>query len=127
MFIRRKTRLNTDVINTLSMLSSAEHIQNWTTHMPAQIEIVNDNLVTWRYGGDDEMDLTFEFHLMQCAENTEYCTEIHLLLKTVESMGTLNKNIIERAEKILEAIRYKFNRSWIIEDKDLNSSLLKTR
>jgi hypothetical protein len=127
MFIRRKTRLNTDVINALRMLSSEQRIQKWTVNIPTYIDLVNDNQVLWRFDDSDHQNLVFEFHLMQCTQKTEYCTEIHLLIKTGDSIGSPDESSIEKGEKILEDIRFKFNQSWIIEDKDLNSSLLKTR
>lgn len=127
MFIRRKTRLNTDVINALRMLSSPERIEKWTTSIPDYIDKRNDNHIIWRFDDSKFKDLIFEFHLMQCTQKTEYCTEIQLLLKTSDSYGSPEESSIEKAEKILEDIRFKFNQSWIIEDKDLNSSLLKTR
>jgi hypothetical protein len=127
MFIRRKTRLNTDVINALRMLSSIERIQKWTTDIPEHIEKMTDNLVVWKYNDLDQQRLIFEFYLMQCTQKTEYCTEIQLLLKTVDEKEPPNETATQKAEKVLEDIRFKFNQSWIIEDKDLNSSLLKTR
>lgn len=127
MFIRRKTRLNTDVINAVRMLSSSERVQKWTTNIPNYIDRVNDNLVIWRFDDSKLKGLVFEFHLMQCTQKTEYCTEIQLLLKSEDSNGSPDESSIEKAEIILEDIRIKFNQSWIIEDKDLNSSLLKTR
>ncbi|MDW7660240.1 MAG: hypothetical protein SCL54_02315 [Bacillota bacterium] len=127
MFIRRKTRLNTDVINALRMLSSIERIQKWTKDIPDHIEKTNDNHVVWKYDDFDKQKLIYEFYLMQCTEQTEYCTEIQLLLKAVDEQEPPNDSGIQKAERVLEDIRFKFNQSWIIEDKDLNSSLLKTR
>lgn len=127
MFVRRKTRLNTDVINAVRMLSYTQHIQKWTINIPIQIEKINENLILWYFRDDESNKLTFEFHLMQCAQNTEYCTEIHLLLRKDDLNISPSLSSIEKAEKILEDLRVKFNQSWIIEDKDLNSSLLKTR
>lgn len=106
------------------MFSTLDRIKDWTDNIPSQIEEVNDNLILWRFGDNISKDVTFEFHFMQCAQNTEYCTEIHLLIKADESPES---NIVERADAILESIRFKINRSWVIEDRDLNSSLLKTR
>ena len=127
MFIRRKTRLNTDVINALRMLSSKDHIQKWTKDIPDHIEKKTDNHIVWKFDDFDKQMLIFELYLMQCTEKTEYCTEIQLLLKTVDEKELPSEMAIQKAEKILEDIRFKFNQSWIIEDKDLNSSLLKTR
>ena len=127
MFIRRKTRLNTDVINALRMLSSIERIQKWTKDIPDHIEKKTDNHVVWMYDDFDKQRLIFEFYLMQCTQKTEYCTEIQLLLKTGDEKEPPNETATQKAEKVLEDIRFKFNQSWIIEDKDLNSSLLKTR
>ncbi|MCD4713280.1 MAG: hypothetical protein K8R73_08365 [Clostridiales bacterium] len=127
MFIRRKTRLNTDVINALRMLSSIERIQKWTTDIPEHIEKMTDNHVVWKYDDFDKQSIIFEFYLMQCTQKTEYCTEIQLLLKTIDEKEPPNESATHKAESVLENIRFKFNQSWIIEDKDLNSSLLKTR
>jgi len=48
-------------------------------------------------------------------------------LKTIDEKEPPNESATHKAESVLENIRFKFNQSWIIEDKDLNSSLLKTR
>lgn len=61
-----------------------------------------------------------DINFMQCAEETEYCTEIHILHKGVE-----NEFFKRFWNQKLNILRKKYNGDWVIEDRELNLSMLK--
>lgn len=73
-----------------------------------------------------EGDSILELNFMQGASRTEYCTEIHLIQKNFKSES--GEEIRHGFEVFwtnkLEQLRELINGDWVIEDRDLNRSIL---
>lgn len=70
-----------------------------------------------------------EISFMQGASKTEYCTEIHVLHKGLKDneMGVKSKEFFDDFWKEkLNCLRVIFNGNWVIEDRDLVLSVLKS-
>ncbi|MBF4695660.1 hypothetical protein ISU02_21405 [Fusibacter sp. Q10-2] len=67
----------------------------------------------------------FVFYRMNCIQKTEYCTEIHLIVEPAGEVILPESVIREIGEGLLDLIRKKYNKDWIILDSDLNASILR--
>lgn len=71
-----------------------------------------------------EVDILF----MNCKQSTEYCTEIQVMHRGVSELSSVELDVYKTFWKAyLESIRELCNKDWIIEDKDLSSSILSNR
>jgi hypothetical protein len=75
---------------------------------------------------DEALRLTF--NMMKCTSKTEYCTEVHLIVATLD--GTALSDDVEKAWKakaaqLIEQLRAHYNKDWVILDADLSLSQLR--
>ncbi|MDH8679621.1 hypothetical protein QE109_15785 [Fusibacter bizertensis] len=130
-FLRFQVRLNTDIYNAYRSLVNIEKILKWTEVRASSITGVPYSQVSWEF--EDALD--YEFNIMQCAVKTEYCTEIHMLIKLdainsskfneVEALDDFIKSESAKANALLESLRKHFNKDWVIQDRDLTAGILK--
>ncbi|GAB6107002.1 hypothetical protein [Fusibacter bizertensis] len=128
-FLRFQTRINTDIYGAFRMLTKVEKISKWTQVSAEYMESTPYTQVVWQFKDAP----SYEFNLMKCAAKTEYCTEIHLIIK-LNSEFISNENetkddfiALESAKAIalLESLRKHFNKDWIIQDRDLTAGILR--
>jgi hypothetical protein len=122
-FVRNKTRLKGDIYSVIRSLTSLEKISKWTKTIPIEIEKADMQRVDWTLTYDGTHTLMCQFHVMRCAAKTEFCTEVHLLAMVsnddeVESIDAFSK-------RLLEALRFNYNKAWVIGDNELNASIFK--
>ena len=69
-----------------------------------------------------------EFYVMNCTEETEYCSEIHVLLKCGGEAFRLEEDEKANLLALMEDLRTHFNKEWRISEFDLtHPKLLKSR
>jgi len=121
-FVRNKTRLKGDMYHVIKSLTSREKILKWTNTSPTEIENAQMQQVNWTVAYDDEKLIDCQFHLMRCASETEFCTEVHLI--AMVSNGD-EKQIDDFSKVLLEALRRSYNKAWVIGDNELNAGIFK--
>lgn len=145
MFINIKTRLNCDLYEGHRAFCKDSKLESWgavinddnilikTTQGDIKCRIaehgdLNENIkpIIWTGFLGGEMQFKISFYRMNCTQKTEYCTEVQALIEWEDSLGI---DDIERLKKavgeMLEAVRNRYNKNWVIEDRDLNASILK--
>ncbi|HAS74653.1 MAG TPA: hypothetical protein DCS67_10960 [Clostridiales bacterium UBA8960] len=127
-FIRLQTRLNTDVYGAYRSLTNPEKIVKWLGH--EHVDLVGDPFqsVIWQNYGTEANAQKLEFFLMKCASKTEYCTEVHLLIKFSAPMACTDQayeKINNTSLQLLEALRKHFNKDWVIQDRDLTAGVFR--
>lgn len=128
-FVRNQVRLNCDLNTAYRSMTNQVKIDQWSSVVPVDINSENQNVICWSVNipmSNDESEKTnlhlLEFNIMSCTESTEYCTEIHLITR----FSSDEKDQLDRYSKtLLEKLRFHFNKSWVIQDKDLTLSSLK--
>lgn len=127
-FYRIQTRLFCDVYTAYRHLTQNDKILKWSTIVPGQMESVLNTSVQWTGLPSHSEAIMLEFFIMNCTEDTEFCTEIHLMCKMTTGERLQDDFDLTTCQKVLEALREHFNREWIIRDFDLtHPKLLKTR
>ncbi|GAU76155.1 hypothetical protein [Fusibacter sp. 3D3] len=154
-FVKMKVRLNCDLFEAYRSLTRKDKMEKWgavfqedhfevkTANgvLKAKLSQMGDlnesvqpiawsgTLKTGSEGSDNQNEIIqpcqFVFYRMNCTHKTEYCAEIHLV---VEAIGdTLVPEIIlkEMGEGVLDMIRKRYNKDWVILDSDLHASILK--
>lgn len=123
-FIRLETRIYTDINNGYRYLTNPSKIEKWTQKKPNKTEQEQFSWVVWHF---EESDYIYTFNLMRCGVKTEYCTEIHLMIThpsgSIEE--TLQESVRAEATALLDALRFEFNKEWVITDRDLSASFFK--
>lgn len=126
-------------------------MSKWLKDEMNQLEIVGmepREKVECFWSSADDQGNTFKdavvFHMMPCAARTQYCTEIHLMVHPDtarfglskgaaveldhEAVEVWRKSALGYWKQALESLRECVNGDWVIEDRDLNRSvLLKSR
>lgn len=121
-FVRNKTRLKGDIYHVLKSLTSHEKISKWTKTSPVEIDNTQMQQVTWTVAYNNENRIDCQFHMMRCASETEFCTEVHLI--SMVSNG--DEKLIDAFSKVLlEELRVSYNKTWVIGDNELNASIFK--
>lgn len=131
-FVRNQVRLNCDLNTAYRSLTNQVKIEQWLSVVPVDINIENQNVICWSVNipvsneentPSEETNLyLLEFNMMSCTESTEYCTEIHLITR----FSSDERDLLDQYSKnLLEKLRFHFNKSWVIQDKDLTLSSLK--
>ena len=131
-FVRNQVRLNCDLNTAYKSLTNQTKIDQWSNVVPVDIKRENQNAICWSVNipmSDEENASSeganlhlLEFNMMSCTESTEYCTEIHLITKF---LGDERDQLNHYSKALLEKLRVHFNKSWVIQDKDLTLSSLK--
>lgn len=131
-FVRNQVRLNCDLNTAYKSLTNLAKIADWESESPKEILSDNKNYVQWMVQIPFELEdqstalnqayFKLEFYLMSCTESTEYCTEIHMITKLNEEDS---HHLNQYSKALLEKLRFYFNKSWVIQDKDLTLSSLK--
>ena len=150
-FVHKSTRLSCDQNRAFRFLTRPEMFEKWsgaalsTGGKPGSpyavgasstlgIEAFEGEILEWV--GREKLVVSFEengapylaeFQLMPCRSDTEFCTEIHVIVrKPGDVMPELVYKRFERYFSILlEALRQYQNKDWVIEDKDLSMSWLR--
>lgn len=140
MFIHLKVRLFCELIRTEQWLTTADKMKCWLdgdVDSLKVIEVTRREKVTavWADLSEDlDRQDRIEFHLMNCADRTLYCSEVHLMVypdasrqlkassPECEQWRSENKASWEAR---LEKLRKCINKDWVIEDRDLTRSILK--
>lgn len=111
-----------DRISFVRLVEGYKFIISW----PIQSFEREKNLkVNWNSGKlKGDVDILF----MNCKQSTEYCTEVQVMHRGVSSLSDEELRVYKAFWKdYLESIRALCNKDWIIEDKDLSSSILTNR
>jgi len=130
-FVRVSTRLYCDIYEiyrTLTMEKRLTKHFNWAdgylkideTRIQANIsEKEPYQKVVWSM---EKGVFSATFNIMQCTSKTEYCTEVHLMLKkenqTLTELEANQWRLI--GEVVLEMLREHYNKDWVITDEDLS-------
>ncbi len=150
-FVKMKTRLNCDLFEAYRSLTRKDKMEKWgaafmedgfeikseSGSLIAQIEAygdLNESVMPVIWSGkiilNEEGNLAVEqmcklsFYRMNCTQKTEYCTEVHLMIEPKdETCEEASLNLV--GEMILERIRERYNKDWVILDSDLNASVLR--
>lgn len=122
-FVRNKTRLKGDIYTVIRSLTLRENISKWTKTNPKEIASSHDQRVDWIVSYYDEKMTNCQFHVMRCTSETEFCTEVHLL--TMVSSVDNVEEIDAFSKGLLEELRVRYNKNWIIGDNELNASIFK--
>ena len=100
MFVRESVRLFTDEFSFMRYLKKEyEYLGE------------NDNFHTFIFEGKE-----YKLVHMRCKSITEYCTEIHVMSDGEDG---------ETLRNLLEVMRLRFNKDWVIADEDLDASILR--
>lgn len=127
-FFRVQTRLFCDVNSAFRALSQPERIAKWSSLIPSQIDDKKHEQVLWTDLAGILSKYQLEFYVMNCTESTEYCSEIHALLKCGGEPFVLAEDEKTYFLAVIEDLRAHFNREWRISDFDLSHpKLLKSR
>jgi hypothetical protein len=131
-FVRNQARLNCDLNTAYKSLTNQAKIDQWSNVVPVDIKSENQNAICWSVNipmSNEENASSeganlylIEFNMMSCTESTEYCTEIHLITRFP---GDERDQLDHYSKALLEKLRVHFNKSWVIQDKDLTLSSLK--
>lgn len=127
-FIRLQTRLNTDIYGAYRSLTNPEKMLQWLGEKHMDLIGNPYQSVLWQNYGEYPNTKTLEFYLMKCASKTEYCTEVHFLVKfdtSLERTDAAYQAVHMESERILEALRKHFNKDWVIQDKDLTAGVFR--
>jgi len=122
-FVRNKTRLKGDIYTVIRSLTIRENISKWTKIDPKEITRVQEQRVDWIVAYYDEKMTNCQFHVMRCASEAEFCTEVHLVA-TVSNADEVD-DIEAFSKDLLEEIRVSYNKTWVIGDNELNASIFK--
>lgn len=133
LYLRNTTRLSCDVYGAYRQLIHPDKIANWLNGVELSINKIEGTMyseVKWSVvlASGESCDLAF--HMMKCTQKSEYCTEVHLVTTTQETRQcelTVDSIYNECSLAILDALRVHFNKDWVIEDKDIHSSLFSNR
>jgi hypothetical protein len=123
---RIQTRLAVDLFSAKRMIHNLEKVRVWTKVIPLSIEEIGHQTVRWLLKTETEELFYLNFHLMRCGIKTEYCTEVHLVIEMRDSSQKPSPLAIAYAENILESLRFKTNRDWIIKDSELTAEIFKS-
>jgi hypothetical protein len=140
MFIHDRTRLFCELHRAQKWLTQDDFLTQWLPGVPDNFEVTDIQprekvVAVWKTIGKEGLLITerLEFHMMPCASRTQYCTEIHLMIfpdpREVSDQEDEGRQYWRRATALfwkdrLEALRRCVNGDWVIEDKDLNRSIL---
>lgn len=123
MYKRLQTRLAVDEYAARRLITQNLLVEKWCSHVPDAINMSNDQHVDWHFNELMGSPLKLEFYLMRCGVKTEYCTEVHLVVRQNEP---LDSKAFEACMSILESLRYKTNKDWVIKDTDLNAAVFRS-
>ena len=127
-FFRIQTRLFCDVYSAFRALSQPERISRWSLLIPKHIEGKKHEKVFWSELSGVLSRFQLEFYVMNCTEETEYCSEIHVLLKCGDEPFQLEEDEKSCLIALIEDLRAHFNKEWCISEFDLSHpKLLKSR
>lgn len=127
-FFRVQTRLFCDVYSAFRALSQPERISRWSSLIPKHIEGKKHEKVFWSELSGVLSRFQLEFYVMNCTEETEYCSEIHVLLKCGDEPFQLEEDEKSCLIALIEDLRAHFNKEWCISEFDLSHpKLLKSR
>ena len=129
-FLRFQTRINTDIYDAFRFLTKNDKISKWTQLRAENMEQTPYTQVVWQF--NDAPD--YEFNIMKCAVKTEYCTEIHMIVKFDKAYNLTEKEVFDeviniesaKAIALLESLRKHFNKEWTIRDQDLTAGILRS-
>lgn len=151
MFIHTRVRLFCELHRAQRWLTHEDFMGKWLMEEMNQLEIVDvepREKVECLWTSMDDQSNTFKdaavFHMMLCGARTQYCTEIHLMVHPDtkrfgmrpgdaaepdrEVAEVWRKSALDDWKRRLESLRQCVNGDWVIEDRDLNRSvLLKSR
>ncbi len=128
-FLRFQTRINTDIYDAFRFLTKNDKISKWTQLRVENMEQTPYTQVVWHINNAP----IYEFNIMKCALKTEYCTEIHMIVRFDKVYNLTEKEVFEevidiesaKAIALLESLRKHFNKEWIIRDQDLTAGILR--
>ena len=127
-FFRVQTRLFCDVYSAFRALSQPERIAKWSSLIPGHIDGKKHEKVFWSDLSGVLSKFQLTFYVMNCTEETEYCSEIHALLKCGDEPFDLEEGEKDYLLALMEDLRVHFNREWCISEFDLSHpKLLKSR
>ena len=127
-FFRVQTRLFCDVNSAFRALTHPESISKWSSLIPKHMDGVKPEKVFWTELSGVLSKYQLEFYVMNCTEETEYCSEIHVLLKCGGEAFRLEEDEKANLLALMEDLRTHFNKEWRISEFDLtHPKLLKSR
>ena len=127
-FFRVQTRLFCDVNSAFKALTQPELISKWSSLIPKRIDGKKYETVLWSECSGVLSKYQLEFYVMNCTEQTEYCSEIHVLLKCGGESFQLEEEEKVCFLELIEELRAHFNKEWHIGEFDLtHPKLLKSR
>lgn len=154
-FVKMKTRLNCDLFETYRSLTRKDKMEKWGAIYQedlfeirftcgilraqiAQAGDLNDIVipVVWegllnglKVNADGQEEINqkcrLTFYRMNCIGKTEYCSEVHLMVEPIGNSEIDEALFDQMGQYILDQIRKRYNKDWVILDSDLNASILK--
>ncbi len=154
-FVKMKTRLYCDLFESYRSLTRKDKMEKWGAifqeeHFEvktksgilsaklSELGDLNESVKPTVWSGSIKVRSTdadnpnevqqpcrFTFYRMNCMQKTEYCVEIHLVVEPVGDLILSESILKEIGESVLELIRKRYNKDWIILDSDLNASILR--
>ncbi|MBS7527271.1 hypothetical protein KHM83_11320 [Fusibacter paucivorans] len=136
-FLRVSTRLFCDVYEAFRGLTKDSRMTAWAGKSEAIVRIgeiefkmsidleVPNERVEWVLP-DEGLRLTF--NMMKCTSKTEYCTEVHLVVASLDGEALsdeVGKVWQRNANQLMEQLRAHYNKDWVILDTDLSLSQLR--
>lgn len=152
-FFRISTRLNCDIFAAYRFFTNPVKINKWTSvdenfrmgiGNPYTINPFRDEIssigtsvtdfetnqyisLNWHdskfFRSENSKQCKVEIYFMKCTSNTEYCTEIQILVsgwKRYEWDAELFEAYKEYFQNWIEELRKTVNGKWVIQDRDLN-------
>lgn len=112
---------------SLTGVQNPEDSWNWSIQ-ESQREKMIRILCTDYFTPSLDKTLQLEIQMMKCTSLTEYCSEVHILLKGFEASDAgdaLRSAYMDLWTAKMEALRSLINGKWFIEDKDLSLDIFK--
>ncbi len=124
-FIHKKIRLNAS-LNKVMRFFKNEFINDFNNEFNFKlIQEDFEKLLKYEYTiciKDVKILGSIDIYFMKCTSQTKYCTQVNFVIKSSDNM---NYDILDNYfNGQLKQIRYHFNKDWIIQDEDLNLSIL---
>lgn len=146
-FIHQSTRVNSEIFMAFQMFTKKEKIELWLCDEASvednKFEIqMNHEEFTFNNKGSsiqsierdkkivlawqDEEASIVEINFMQCTSRTKFCTEIHVVHRNIENEE--KKQFYKQFwQEALDALRYYYNKDWVITDRELTLTKLTGR
>lgn len=132
-FIRVNTRLYCDIYEAFRMLSKEARLEKYFGKSDSTLILKNESFLLECIEKDEYVKVewhfksprvSFIFNIMNCTSKTEYCTEVHLLIKSFnpEYLEQNQESFRLIGNSVLEVLRKHYNKDWVIKDSDLHLS-----